>query len=825
MGSPVNTGQALYMFPSLTVRFVDANGGALGELYVLYRIAPPPKEAEDESLLAYFGKLVWGEGEEPPPPRFELGVTDAQGYLMPVAGSAQAPATTVESIKLTVKLPYEMYLVRHPDPALAQAAQTELNASLGKPRTGQLTKAWPDPQAYTPVVDFIAPTNEDQLTLSIPTEAGRFMPPGPSRYGGWTLYKGMPHASVQAVKDAVTQLQYDLGALRYVIGAEPPYEPEALNKSQSNKESANAGSFDSRTLSGVLHLQRLMLAGAAGKPNAFRVTDKAAAHAKAKGATAVVASHEYLKGSLTTVAPPTPASGERSLRADGVVDAITGRALQGWLDQGLRRPGSVLVGTRARCPKPIGHWDVWLRNEANDALDAWRACTIALGFAEGIAANHTYRTPLQDVGHAGYGRSAVSIHKTGLAIDVGVKSGFQTSTDDWPVAFVRDALVEKTDKKGVVFGHRAYWRLYARSDLPADMAAATTELTTRLQALSDDPGMTRSVATKLHGELTADPAAFFASYFADKVAQWIYDAYDDEGGTPGVAQSAAQRFGDPKYTRWIDITKLGELCGLKRIGSFTNNLQPTGSDWGLAAAQVTPDTIAKLSTLAKGLQKAQDEVEDKVDVVLDGKTVPLADLRADDLVGYADALPNFTKDKALKRFCVVTGSRLRISLSWSAAGKEAIEAAAVALENIASSMIAAEVDQTPRTGAGWAAWLRERVTTLEQQAPAQQTNGSSSAQVKPPQRLSLLPVIAEVTAGPVLVPQDKRVTYPAPGAPIGMEWWHFQRTDLVAQVKRFGSLLLELGWTEEGLLDTASPATYGRTGVGYPMSELDKTVG
>jgi hypothetical protein len=58
-----------------------------------------------------------------------------------------------------------------------------------------------------------------------------------------------------------------------------------------------------------------------------------------------------------------------------------------------------------------------------------------------------------------------------------------------------------------------------------------------------------------------------------------------------------------------------------------------------------------------------------------------------------------------------------------------------------------------------------------------------------------------------------------------MEWWHFQRTDLVAQVKRFGSLLLELGWTEEGLLDTASSATHGRSGVGYPMSELDKTVG
>ena len=69
------------------------------------------------------------------------------------------------------------------------------------------------------------------------------------------------------------------------------------------------------------------------------------------------------------------------------------------------------------------------------------------------------------------------------------------------------------------------------------------------------------------------------------------------------------------------------------------------------------------------------------------------------------------------------------------------------------------------------------------------------------------------------------ITHPAPGSPIGMEWWHFQRTDLVSQAKTFGKLLLELGWTDEGLLDTPSSTTYGRTGVGYPRSELDKVVG
>lgn len=821
MGSPVDTGQAFYVMPSLTVRFADADGVSLHEIYVLYRVAPPPEKPEEEGLLNYFSKLVSGAEEKPPPPRFEIGRTDDQGYLVPLGSEGVGPVM-VESIKLVADIPYEMYLVRHPDIMLAQAIQRELNDCLGKPRTGKLIESWPDPETYTPTVEFFAPTGEEQLTISIPNEAARFMPPGPSRYGGWTLYKEMPHAGLQEVQDAVTKLQFDLGALRYVVGAEPPYEPEALNKKQTNKSSANVGKFDARTMSAVLHLQRQILAGSAGKPNAFQVSDKAAAHAKAKGATAVVASHAYLKGSPIITAPPTPHRGETSLLADGVVDAITARAIQLWLDQGLRRLGPVLVGTRARCPKPIGHWDVWLREEANDAFDAWRATTIALGYAEGIAANHTYRTPLQDIGSADYGRSPVSIHKTGLAIDVGVK-GFTASVDDWPIVFVRDALVEKKEG-GVVIGHRAYWRLYARSDLPADQTAAAAELTTRLQALTDDPGMTATVATKLLGELSANAAGFFETYFAAKVAQWVYDAYDDEGGVPGVPQSAAERYADPKWTRWIDITKLGELCQLQRIGSFTNKLRPTGSDWGLAAVQVVPDKISKLSSLAKGVQSAQGQVKEAVDVTIDGKKVPLQNLQAGALVAYADALPKFTTDKALKRFCAVNGSSLRVSLSWSAKGKEAIEAAAAALEGISIKMVAAEVDQTPRTGADWAAWLRERVATLEQQAPAQLTDGSSSAQAKPPQRLSLLPVVAELEGGPVRVPNDKCVTYPAPGAPIGMEWWHFQRTDLVKKLGRFGSLLLELGWTDEGLLNTASSTTYHRAGVGYPMSELDKPV-
>src|SRR6185369_17383071 len=66
---------------------------------------------------------------------------------------------------------------------------------------------------------------------------------------------------------------------------------------------------------------------------------------------------------------------------------------------------------------------------------------------------------------------------------------------------------------------------------------------------------------------------------------------------------------------------------------------------------------------------------------------------------------------------------------------------------------------------------------------------------------------------------------PAPGQPVGMEWWHYQRSDLLGSGKSrrmWGQILMELGWTREGLLDGAAPVLFGRRGVGYPLAELEK---
>lgn len=821
MSSPVDTGESLYVAPQLTVRAVDEQtGDSLHEIYVLYRVAPPPEEPEEQGLLDYLRGLVVGEDEEPPPPPFELAVTDEDGYLMPVF-SDEGLVECVESLKLTPEIDYEVYLVRHPDPRLARAAQDELNGV----RAVSITRGWPAPHVFTPTLEALDAC-EEQLTVALPSRADAFLPPGPARYDGWALYQGMPHAGLPEVKQAVEKLQHDLGALRYVIGAYPPYEPEADNKKKNNP-TANVGKFDARVMSAVLHFQREVLAGEGGCLNAFAVTSKADAHDKAAGATAVEASHAYLQGNEVSMPPPSPQAGERALRGDGVVDAITGRALEDWLGAGCRRLGPVLVGVTARVP--TNGWTVWLRDDAHDALHAWRELTVAMGCSRAIAANHTYRTPLQDVGRAGYGRSAVSIHKTGLAIDVGVKNGFREAVDDWPVVFERDALVERT-RRGTVIGHRAYWRLFARSDLPAEQAEAATTLRSRLDALAGQSGMVGRVAAALRSELDADADAFFDACFRTHAAQWIYDPFDDEGGSPGAPQTPSERYGDPAYTRWIDITALGERCSLRRIGSFTNKLSPTGSDWGLAGTRTRPNKVSKLTRLATMLVKAQAEVEDPITLSFEGKSVPLADLRASELAAYAEALPQFWRDRALKRFSSVAGAKLSLRLSWSESGREAVETAAGALEGLEIPLMATAVDTTPRTGAEWAQWLRARVDELEQEVPAQQSDGASASAPKPPQRLTLYPVIAEHTAEdgtvtPLRVRDTETITHPAPGSPIGMEWWHFQRSDLVSQVREFGKLLLELGWTEEGLLDTPSATTYGRIGVGYPRSELDKRVG
>jgi hypothetical protein len=805
-----------FVCPSqLTVQVVETDTSKpIAGLYVLYRIAPPPPDPPETGLVNFLSSLVTADEPEPPPEPFQVAVADAAGYLTHTSPTGEhLIECPTESLKLGAGVAYELYFVRHPDYALVERYVAELNGVVPK----ALTTNWAAPATVTPEIG--QSNGADQLLLKIASDPANFLPHGATRYGSWVLFKDMPHAEVQSVKDAVKQLQLDLGACRYIIGAEPPYQPEKLQHNKKgepiNQATVNEGIFDARTMSAVLHLQRSMQAGANGTAlNVFKVRDKAAAHGRAVGSAAIVGSWSYLDGAEVNAPMPTPNADEQALKADAVVDAITARAIATWLAEGYRKKGAILVAMEAGLSKD---WNLWLRAEGAEALKAWRTLTVALGCEKGVPANHTYRTPLTDVGQAGYGRSAVSIHKTGLAIDLRMK-GF-LPMPEWPVLVDRDRW-EPQSSKGVVTGYRAYFRLYTPSKLPADAATATSQAQTALEQHASAGGVLGQAATTL---LTAcRGGTLISTYFKDTARSWNYDAYHDEGGTEGPEVTAEAHFHDPAYTRWLDLTLIASLCGLRPIGSFTNKISATSSDWGVTRTTTVPDTIKKFTALADGLTTAKERVHDPVDISVGKQTTPLASANAAFLKQYAGVLGQFPKPA-----CTVSGARLVIKISWSSSIKPKVEEAAGKLEGLGSAgkLMGAEDGDAVRTAAEWGAWLREKLAQLDPAVPANQTTGGTASSSKPPSQITLVPVISE--AGGVVIPvkHNVAVSYPAPGNPIGMEWWHFQQGPIVSSVKRFGTLLTDLGWTDEGLLNTASVSTHYRTGVGYPQSELDKKVG
>ncbi|HMA94557.1 MAG TPA: hypothetical protein VKP30_17825, partial [Polyangiaceae bacterium] len=248
-------------------------------------------------------------------------------------------------------------------------------------------------------------------------------------------------------------------------------------------------------------------------------------------------------------------------------------------------------------------------------------------------------------------------------------------------------------------------------------------------------------------------------------------------------------------------------------------------DWGLAAKIIAPDTLPKAKALAEGLSTAQSNVTDPLTIALEGKDVALAEVQSDFLAAYTDALSEISKDAKGKLHATIQGVQLRVKLSAAKTASEGIEAIASRLEGLTGELRAIDRANEIRSAADWGAWLRTQLEELIAAAPAKRTDGSSSAKAKAPVQVTFWPIVAKAEDTPLAVSPKAAVMFPAQGDPIGMEWWHFQRNDVVQSVKEFGGLLLELGWTKEGLLDTSSPVTYGRTGVGYPQSELDKKVG
>ena len=904
--------------PNLRVaRLECVQGHAMSGLFILFRPVP--------SKLWHVTKKQMGLA---PDPLFQLGVVGRSGFLAPpefdeellifLGGMERAShldgdpdliacghELMPDSYRVLAGQKYELYLIQHPDIGYAREV-------LGLINEGE--KKFGEPHVITASQEGV---------LVVPEDPKAFLPGGSDLFDGWYLYRSMPSGQCKPVKEQVARLQAQLGALRYIVGNGIwPYVPD-FNEEDDKSGGFNHGVFDVRVMSAVYAFQR----DALGAEAPFKVKDpkpqdaffsapasrtpqpEALLRARAPSLKAMTADHSwsYLERSETP-----PAAPARPDQADGTVDRSTAKALKQWLEEGLRKPGAILVQVR----DPRG-WGLWMRPEAAQAWFAWNEIVLALGFEKGVCVNHTYRSIQVDIGHAGYGRAARSIHKTGLAMDLGLMGDFKNSVENWPVAYVREPTAE-----------RIQWRLYGALSLQLPQAEEEArklgaELAQKLEALlsskanhglvrTDPARLLQTAVQALVQALRKDPVAFFEKYYKREIPLWDYDAYHPEGGTPrklpgpdGSLKDVAtaeefyrehqarhirsaiadlnMKLADPKLkagaqakleqrreakqeeldkmlgeasparnkTTFLDLTALGQLVRLERINAYRAGWQQVTKQLGVGNLAA----VAKELSVAKGWTQ-HDVRNDPVVITRKKRTLnELSVGRLDDsfMASWHALLQSVRKE--LGRSVKVVAPQLTITLAWGKAAKaEDAPKLAGKLRQFADKKFYSvlELPGVPRlqTGAEWATYLEGVPAALEQQALVNQAKRAAEVSEvektdkKRAKKIASAPPAIEklmLTLQPIfdlgfvqpasgaledfltLLPQDL-VTLPAPGQPIGMEWWHFQRSDLLGSGKarrKWGDLLDDIGWMREPLLNTPSSLLYLRPGIGYPASELD----
>ncbi len=335
-------------------------------------------------------------------------------------------------------------------------------------------------------------------------------------------------------------------------------------------------------------------------------------------------------------------------------------------------------------------------------------------------------------------------------------------------------------------------------------------------------------------------------------------------GSPSSADAAGG------WVSFLDLTKLADLVGLSPIGSFSKGWQRVAPERN--ATKQLPD-IARAILKAKEAQ-----IEGGVVTVTRGKALlewSLEKLDHEFMAAWSEALPRLTRKDGGPKAVKLARPQVRVSLSIAPEREGDAEKVAEFLDGFGDEYLHATpvVDEGAgiRKATEWASYLR---TTLTERVKAVRSEMESAAasmeewrtrlaerrdlarklDLLDERRAELASIATErrslekearaiekkrknleretisMTFQPIfllgysppatavmneipVMPNDA-VAVPAPGLPIGMEWWHFQRTDLIRSVK-YGALLGAIGWQEECLLAGPVPQLHGRMGVGY----------
>jgi hypothetical protein len=383
--------------------------------------------AKYKDAKARYDEKVAAHDDTPPDPsdQFVLGIVDDDGFLQPVHDDFNpwydvATKRDPDSYKISVGETYEVSFVRHPNPDVARALVRHLNGESVDDDAKYGVVGWADKLTHDVKVEKVTTGGADQAVMRASEKAEDHVPPGSDDYGGWILYRDMPHAQCGGLASGLTAqvkaLAKRMGILCFPIGdMGSPYTPKKTSivdrrlgaKGNGKKPpTVDVVEFDGQVQAAVARLQEH-----ASKGEAWKLNYKD----KAQGGDARAA----LLGKATDYTWDVPA-GSWTL---GVVDDTTADLISDWIDNGLRKPDEIVVPTAKS-------W-VWLLARGAVSLDLWSELVKACGFSKGVVPGSSMRSVM--VG-AWPGAIMNSVHKTGLAVDM-AGGGNRFTSPDWPVRY------------------------------------------------------------------------------------------------------------------------------------------------------------------------------------------------------------------------------------------------------------------------------------------------------------------------------------------------------------------------------------------------------
>lgn len=650
-------------------------------------------------------------------PKYYAAVTDQDGYITePTTDEKEGRAIPA----FVAGARYRFFLVRHPDPDLRNMVLD--GVSRGSKDYGVGLELVPDLEETGKAKG--KPVKE--LVLRVPEDPKSFLPQGSDQYQGWVLYKGMPNAACPPVRAEVLKLQRQLGSMRFIIGGVfSPYSPASpASPAKERSPLWLEGNFSTYAWNACLLLQQCGVDGIAFDTR----LGKEVVVAKAK------------------------------VKVDGVVDKATGDLVADWIKSAYRKPGKVL--------ESIDNRDIyWMREDAAQIFKQWQDSAHAWGMSQNLATYGGYRQPEADVGGAGFGRAQLSIHKTGMAVDL-ASHGFGKSLASLPILLVR----EDQDNQ------RVCWRLY-------------------ILAKRKDPVPDASKEEK---------------YYKDSIEPWQYLNRHPDGGfvmEPHVA---------PEGKVYLDLTALAMDAGFTRIMSFKEHwFDMLPERVRLGTYEAFDQFMRRMALHGKFGKVGSGRGAPHAPIVQEDAEASEEDLPAGVLAG-AEYVRVAGSDKDLPSNAPTEGET---ELAWdSLKGDIGLLEFWYKLTYKQKPTPSLAIDPSSKKDASLLRTLKQagkkRRFVIAQGEDSEEIElGPKTTFPNKPFTLSPNPQILSVAAGQVY-------RFPEiPGEPIGLEWWHFE-VPKRARGKPWLALMEEIGWTRDGLLRDTRKETYGRGGIGYESETI-----